>query len=436
MQVLPGALIVMILACCTQAHKLPNVILIMADDMGYECLSINGAIEYSTPVVDKLSTDGIHFSNAFSQPLCTPSRVKIMTGKYNYKNYEFFGYLNPNEKTFGNLMKEAGYSTCISGKWQLNGLSFQLEGYQDMNRPHHFGFDEYCLWQLDRPRKDGERYADPLITQNGVLLTGTDGLYGPDIFSDFVCDFIEKKREYPFFIYYPMVLVHEPFVPTPDQSDWMLRENRYKKDTSNFAAMMAYTDKIVGKIQRKLEDEGLLQNTILIFTADNGTDRHIITSTAQGRYRGGKSFTTQRGIHVPMVVSWPGSIRQPRIFNGIIDFADFYPTLAEMAGLDISDEEIDGQSFWGILTGEETATKESTLIHYDPEWGQASAHRNRFAMTERYKLYQNGSMYDVSRDIDEVQPLSTLDEQQLLLRYELHGLLQKAEKESPWQDAR
>jgi arylsulfatase A len=124
MKVLPGALIVMILACCTQARKLPNVILIMADDMGYECLSINGAIEYSTPVVDKLSTDGIHFSNAFSQPLCTPSRVKIMTGKYNYKNYEFFGYLNPNEKTFGNLMKEAGYSTCISGKWQLNGLSF------------------------------------------------------------------------------------------------------------------------------------------------------------------------------------------------------------------------------------------------------------------------------------------------------------------------
>ena len=101
----------------------PNVILIMADDMGYECLSSNGSLSYKTPVLDALAEEGIRFTNCYSQPLCTPSRVKIMTGKYNYRNYEKFGYLNPDELTFGTVMKNAGYKTCIAGKWQLNGIS-------------------------------------------------------------------------------------------------------------------------------------------------------------------------------------------------------------------------------------------------------------------------------------------------------------------------
>jgi len=124
---------------------LPNVILIMADDMGFECLSSNGATHYSTPVLDRIGQEGIRFTKAISQPLCTPSRVKIMTGQYNYRNYEHFTYLNPNQRTFGQLMKEAGYATAIAGKWQLNGLTYKLPGYQDVTRPNHFGFDEYCL---------------------------------------------------------------------------------------------------------------------------------------------------------------------------------------------------------------------------------------------------------------------------------------------------
>ena len=94
----------------------PNIILIMADDMGYECISGNGSLSYSTPVIDSLAEQGIRFTQSISQPLSTPSRVKIMTGLYNYRNYEYFGYLNPNQKTFGNIMKEGGYSTLIAGK--------------------------------------------------------------------------------------------------------------------------------------------------------------------------------------------------------------------------------------------------------------------------------------------------------------------------------
>lgn len=419
-------------AACNAPDRKPNVILIMADDMGYECLSVNGAAEYHTPNLDRLAENGLRFTNTFSQPLCTPSRVKIMTGKYNYRNYEYFGYLNPDQKTFGNLMQEAGYTTCISGKWQLNGITFERPGFESDDRPNHFGFDEYCLWQLNRPRKDGERYANPLITQNGRELTGLEDKYGPDVFSDFICDFIDKNHKSPFFIYYPMVLVHEPFVPTPDSEAWGELERRYEKDTAYFKEMMSYTDKIVGKIERKLIERGIADNTLLIFTADNGTDTHIVTQTIDGQYPGGKSFTTQRGIHVPMIASWPGQLGNSGIYSGIIDFGDFYPTLAEIADQDISNEQMDGHSFLGALMAKSSIAKSTTMIHYDPEWGNASKNRNRFAMNEQYKLYQNGEMYEYRSDIDEQKPVSDLTEEQLRIKTELEKLLLEAEREAPW----
>ncbi len=428
------ALIIFLLSCKTEPSR-PNIILIMADDMGYECLAINGASDYQTPNLDRLGQTGIRFNNTFSQPLCTPSRVKIMTGKHNYRNYEYFGYLNPNQKTFGNLMKEAGYTTCISGKWQLNGISFERPGFEDVNRPNHFGFDEYCLWQLNRPRKDGERYADPLIYKNGIQLTDLGDEYGPDIFSDFVCKFIENNAEKAFFIYYPMVLVHEPFVPTPDSPEWQNHENRYAKDTAHFKDMMAYTDKIVGKIQQKLIDLELEGNTLLIFTADNGTDTHIITHTTNGPYPGGKSYTTQRGIHVPMIASWPRTVKKPFVFNDIIDFNDFYPTLADIAGIDISNEQIDGKSFYSVLKGDPSEIKNATLIHYDPQWGNTSRNRNRFALDNNYKLYQGGDLYNYRNDIDELKPIMVLDNEQLKTKNELEKLLNNAETDSPWVDS-
>ena len=423
-----------LLLSCNKKPEKPNVILIMADDMGSECLSINGATEYQTPNLDRLSKTGMRFTNMIAQPLCTPSRVKLMTGKHNYRNYEYFGYLNPNQKTIGNLMKDAGYSTCISGKWQLNGLSFELPGHEDVTRPNHFGFDEYCLWQLNRPKKDGERFADPLIYRNGKEMNGLEEKYGPDIFADFVCEFIDNHADEPFFIYYPMVLVHNPFVPTPDSPEWDSPETRNEKDPKYFKDMVDYTDKIVGKIEQKLIEHGIDKNTILIFTADNGTNRSITTQTKNGPYPGGKSFTTQRGVHVPFVVSWPSGIEQAGDYVGIIDFNDFYPTLAEIARVDVSDELLDGQSFLPVLYGDFTGIKNSTLIHYDPMWGNASKYRNRFALTDSYKLYQDGRFFNFIDDIDELQPLNELAEENREIRNMLQTSLEKAEEKSPWVD--
>lgn len=422
------------LISCDSKIKRPNVILIMADDMGTECLAVNGATEYQTPNLDRLSKTGMRFTNVIAQPLCTPSRVKLMTGKHNYRNYEYFGYLNPNQKSIGNLMREAGYKTCISGKWQLNGLSFELPGYEDVNRPNHFGFDEHCLWQVSRPRSDGERFANPLIYQNGKELDGLEDKYGPDIFSDFICEFIDKHAEEPFFIYYPMVLVHNPFVPTPDSPEWDSADTRNEKNNKYFKDMVDYTDKIVGKIEQKLIERGIDQNTILIFTGDNGTNVSLTTQTKSGPYPGGKSFTTQRGVHVPFVVSWPGGIKQIGDYDGIVDFNDFYPTLAEITQTDVSDEVLDGQSFVPVLKGDFSDSKNSTLIHYDPMWGKTSQNRNRFALTDAYKLYQDGSFFHFESDIDEQNPLDELSESEKEIKDKLTVMLEKASAESEWKE--
>ncbi len=403
----------------------PNVILIMADDMGYECLSAYGSTSYHTPIIDGIASQGILFSNCVSQPLCTPSRVKIMTGKYNYRNYDYFGHLNLSQYTFGNLMQDAGYQTCIAGKWQLNGLAYQNEilDWNDNTRPNQFGFDEYSLWQLTKQRSEGERYSDPLIEQNGEVLDLEKDDYGPDIFVDFILDFIDRKKDKPFFIYYPMVLVHDPFVPTPDSETWEDTEIRYKNDTTYFKDMVAYTDKIVGQISNKLKELELEENTILIFTGDNGTHPTINSQLPNETIQGAKGNTIDHGVHVPLIVSWPEKIKAGQVFEGLIEFSDFFATLAEMTEMEA---ESDGKSFYPLLTGGNYEPRETAFVHYDPRWGEnVNRYRNQFTKTVEYKLYPDGKFFNLRDDILEKNPLSkdslTRDERSIraLLEQEL-----------------
>lgn len=391
----------------------PNVILIMADDMGYECLSSYGSLSYFTPELDKLASQGIRFEHCISQPLCTPSRVKIMTGRYNYRNYDYFGHLDLNNPSIGRLMKEAGYATCVAGKWQLNGLAYkeELTDWNDSTRPVKLGFDEYCLWQLTKARKEGERYADPLIQRNGQVLERDADAYGPDLFADFVLDFIERQKTKPFFVYYPMVLVHDPFVPTPDSKEWNRKEARYQNDTAYFGEMVAYADKIVGRIAGKLEEEGLLDNTVLIFTGDNGTHPSIYTQTTTGKIRGGKGNTTDAGTRVPLIVHYPDGKQKGLIYEDLIEFSDFYPTLADIAGFPTGETEEeaaswDGQSFFPVLTGSPHSPRTTAFVHYDPKWGKnVNRYRNQFVRTLDHKLYSDGRFYHVSGDVLEQKPL-------------------------------
>ncbi len=423
--------LILTLGACGENKKQdrPNVILIMADDMGFECLGSYGGLSYKTPVLDRLAAQGIRFANCVSQPLCTPSRVKIMTGLYNYRNYEYFGYLNLNQSTFGKLMKDAGYTTCIAGKWQLNGLAYKnkIADWNDITRPNQFGFDEYCLWQLTKERREGERYANPLIEQNGKVLPRDENAYGPDIFSNFVLNFIDKNRDKPFFIYYPMVLVHEPFVPTPDSRTWDDPSLRYKNDTSYFRDMVVYTDKIVGKIWDKLKAKGLEKNTILIFTGDNGTHPSIFSKTKMRMVRGDKGNTTDGGTHVPLIVYWPDKIKKGAVFENLIEFSDFYPTLAALTGQQV---QVDGKSFFPLLTGGTYQSRQTAFVYYDPRWGKrVNRYRGEFIRTLGFKLYRDGRFFNLREDILEQNPLisDSLSQKAAMIR----GMLEKDLKKHP-----
>lgn len=377
----------------------PNIIVILADDMGRECIGAYGST-YKTPNIDKLAKEGLKFNYGFSQPLCTPTRVQIMTGKYNYKNYTQFGFLNQDQKTFANLAREAGYATAIAGKWQL-GANQKL--------PNHFGFDQYCLWQLSYPRSKGERYAKPLIDKDGEILKTTDDDYGPDIFTNYLLDFIEKNKDRKFLAYYPMALVHDPFVPTPDSKSWKTDvEGRHKKDTLNFRDMVAYTDKNVGQIIAKLKALNLYENTIIIFTGDNGTGRPIVTTLKDGtRVPGGKGLTVDRGHHVPLIVNWGTGRYKAHETNDLVDFTDILATISDVVEKKVPKEwDTDGLSIYPQIKGVKGPTRNWIFTHYSPiHSAEANKKSARYFRDHRYKLYSDGRFYDIVADNEETKPI-------------------------------
>jgi arylsulfatase A len=418
------------------AQDKPNIVLIMTDDVSWEAFESYGANEYHTPTLSKLAAQGIQFQHAYSTPICTTSRVMMMTGKQNFRNYTHFGYLNPAEKTFGNLLQDAGYKTAIAGKWQLNGITSkdELPNKYDEKRPYKAGFDEYALWQLTQDKivpedkninKASERFWSPVLEINGKVTTAKDNanLYGPDIMSDFLINFIDKNQKDPFFVYYPTVLVHAPFVHTPDtigDGDRSQAANKKHKDRAtnkkHFQAMVAYTDKIVGKIVKKLEDIGQLDNTLILFTSDNGTSSSI-TSTWQGKkITGGKGRMVDMGTHVPLIAYWQGKTVKGIKNNDLIDFSDFYPTIADVAGITLDkDDPIDGRSFLPQLLGQKGNPRKSLISHYQPFKGPQKklTKGGVFARTQDYKLYPSGKFVSPPNDLSEKKNLAKINKPEL-----------------------
>jgi arylsulfatase A len=352
----------------------PNVVVIMADDLGYECLGVNGSEDYKTPHLDRLATTGMRFTNAFANPLCTPSRVKLMTGVYNVQNYIKFGTLGRNEKTFAHTLKADGYKTCIVGKWQLG---------RELDSPHHFGFDEACLWQhlRGRTRKGGPydtRFSNPRMEINGALKNFSNGEFGPDIVADFALDFIEKNQDKPFLVYYPMILTHCPFIPTPGTADWDPQSPgspTYKGEAKYFADMDHHMDKNVGKIIAKLEELKLRENTIVIFTGDNGTDEPVVTQWQGRSIPGGKGQMNDNGTRVPLIVSYPGHIQPGSTSDELVDFTDIFPTLCDVTGTHLPEgHPRHGVSLWGTLQGKSGRNKPWAYFWYGRSGDQQKAH--------------------------------------------------------------
>ncbi|MHB8898577.1 MAG: sulfatase-like hydrolase/transferase, partial [Thermoguttaceae bacterium] len=373
----------------------PNIVLIMADDFGYECVTANGGQSYATPNLDGLAKRGVRFENCHVQPLCTPTRVQLMTGRYNVRNYLNFGTLLRSETTFGHLLKQAGYATGICGKWQLG---------QEVDAPRHFGFDEACLWQHTRRPP---RYANPGLEYNGEEKDFTGGEYGPQLVNDFALDFISRHRDHPFFLYYPMILTHNPFQPTPDSPDWDpgAMGEAVNQDEKHFADMVAFMDKMVGRVDARLAELGIRDNTLLIFVGDNGTNGGVTSRFEGADYRGGKGSTSRRGTHVPLIASWPSRIVQGRVNGDLVSSTDFLPTLCEAAGVAVP-ANVDGVSFLPQLLGQPGEPREWLYSWYSPRQGADMTVRE-CAFDQSWKLYRDGRFFDLGVDPDETRPLET-----------------------------
>ena len=418
------------------ADKRPNIILIMADDLGVECLGSYGGLSYKTPHLDKIASEGLRFTHAYSQPLCTNTRIQIMTGKYNNRNWKFFGILDPKEKTFGHDMQQAGYDTCIVGKWQLHSYDPpEYPGAQKRRgtgmKIENAGFDHHLTWHIGHTEDKGSRYADPRLARNGDIID-FEGKYGPDIFVNEIETYLDTKKstEKPFFLYYSMALPHWPMVPTPKSPDWKDPGLRHSEDTKHFKDMVEYMDQSIGKIVQKVDDLKLAEETLIIFYSDNGTHLKITSQTKDGPVKGGKGMTTNAGTHVPMIVRWTGEI-QPGVNNDLIDSTDFRPTLVEAANSQLRQEEsIDGISFLPILKGQERPKPRRIIFsHYDPRpgWDKDQFTKIRFARTKRYKLYGDGSMFDIRKDELEERSLSTVNDSERMTadRKRLKRVLEK-----------
>ncbi len=385
-------------AAAPDAPKKPNIIVIMADDFGYECVTANGGESYRTPNLDRLAATGMRFEHCHVQPLCTPTRVQLMTGRYNIRNYLNFGTLLPSETTFAQVLKKAGYATAICGKWQLG---------QGKDLPQHFGFEQSLLWQHTRRPP---RYANPGLELNGVVKDFNNGEYGPKLVNDFALDFIAKNKDKPFFLYYPMIFTHDPFQPTPDSANWDPKAmgESVNRATKHFADMTAYMDKMIGRIVAKLDEQGIRDNTLLIFLGDNGTHKTITSRFKGDDYKGGKGTTTAHGTHVPLIASWPAKMKEARVNSDLISSVDIFPTICNAAGATVP-ADIDGQSFLSQLHGEKGKPREWLYCWYSPRQ-QANLTVRECAFDKEFKLYRTGEVFHRASDPLEEKPFKASEQ--------------------------
>ncbi|TWT81504.1 Arylsulfatase [Planctomycetes bacterium CA13] len=400
--------------CSAATASKPNVILVMADDMGFECLSVHGGAPYKTPHLDRMAKQGVMFTDAYSNAMCTPTRVKLMSGRYNFRNYEMFAYMNPNIYTIGNLMQDAGYATAIIGKHQLNGYGkYAVPAEDRWPRFSKNGFDEFCMWnaKLDF-NTTPDQFHKPVIEQNGKVLRYDEelkGRFGPDVLMDYACNFIRRKKEAPFFIYYPMMLPHAPFIPTPDSEDPTCTDKE-----KNQQDMVAYVDKLMGRLLAFLEAEGVLDNTLVLFTGDNGT-YHRLNRSLNGRtLTTGKMYLTDDGTRSILLAYWKGSMKAGQVCGDLIDFTDFMPTLAEAAGV-AAPADTDGVSFLPQIKGEKGTPREWILVEHDPGQAPQYDYIGRWVRNHTHKLYHDGRVFNTKVDPDERTDLAGSTEPQDLI---------------------
>ena len=423
-----------LLAACLLAASAwaapPNIVLIMVDDLGPEWISSYGGEGIETPNIDKLAAGGMLFRNAYSMPQCTPTRVTLLTGQYPYRH----GWTNhwdvprwgagchfdaKHHVSFARLLREAGYATAIAGKWQINDFRVQPRALFE------HGFDEWSVWtggEGDNPISN-ERYWDPYVYTNERSSRTYEGEFGPDIFNDFLVDFVGRNKDRPMLLYYPLALTHGPLVRTPHEPFAESPLERHK-------AMVRYTDYLVGRLVKSLDDAGVRDNTIVIFTTDNGTGRSIRGRLNGRLVRGGKAQLTENGPRQPFIVNGPGQVPAGVETDALTDFSDLLPTFCELSGARLPEGvDLDGKSIANVILGKERDGPREWIMAMGfgaailDERGVRGVldYAPRVIRDKRYKIHVHEGevreLYDLARDPGETENLlrSPLEEHRTAL---------------------
>jgi arylsulfatase A len=388
----------------SQVRK-PNIIFILADDLGIGEVGCYGADAYKTPNIDRLASQGIRFSNAFTAPLSGPSRATILTGRHLFRtgatNQDACGLLDPLVETMmPGYLKKAGYVTASIGKW----------GQLPLN-PSDFGFDDYLKFQGSgiywNTQARGKTYL-----LNGDEKTLQDNEYMPDVMHKHLVDFMTQHLKDPFYIYYSLSHVHNEILATPDS----------KPDSENiYSDNISYMDKLVGQLVSELERLKLSENTILVFFGDNGTAAARANQATIGGQRliGQKGTMLEGGSREPLIVYWPGVTPKGKVSGDLISATDFVPTFAEIAGLQLpKDKILDGQSFNAQLHGEKGNPRSSIFVQLANNW---------YVRSSDFKLNQSGELFDMSKaPFEEIPvPADTKDPTALAARTSLQTELDR-----------
>lgn len=405
----------------------PNVIFILADDLGRETIECYGGESYRTPNLNRLAEEGTRFEACCATPMCSPTRCMLMTGRYNFRNYTQWARMDFNEPTLARQMKSGGYDTAVFGKWHLGGWDAAPYG------PTVVGFDRYATWNYEIVVKEtgkiGNQFWRTEVQEDGRSFR-LDG-YGPAYYEkgtlDYIRDHAAEGAE-PFFIYYALVHAHRPFVP--GEHDEATNEERISGsgDLKWFPDMVTYIDDTVGRVLKTLEETGQLDDTVVFFSADNGTDNVSVAKELRSRYRGldipgGKYLPTEMGANVPFLVRGPG-IPVGRVLKQPVDFTDVMPTLCAIPGVD-APEKTDGENLWPMLQGGPENSHDglaftwgvyehSSKKYKDPR--AYAAELQHFVRDERWKLSSNGDLFDLENDWQELAPLSMGDQPEVRAR--------------------
>lgn len=416
----------------------PNIILIMADDLGRGELGSYGQEIIQTPNLDRMAAEGMRFTDFYAgSTVCAPSRNVLMTGRHTGHTYVRGNFhtgswpadltLPDSVVTMAEYLKEAGYRTAMLGKWGLG------------DKPNEQGFD-YTLAYLDQI--DAHSYYPPHLWENQqkLLIEGNQeggrGTYSHNVFVDKTLEYIEASgSEAPFFLYLPYTIPHSRF-EIPDDAPYSSED--WPQQKKNIAAMISLLDRDVGRILQLLEEKGIAENTVVFFTSDNGPtaagNRYF---DSNGPLRGIKRDLYEGGIRVPLLAWWPGTIRPGQTSNHMSAAWDLLPTLTEIAGAE-APRDVDGISLLPELLGKEQPGHEFLYweyYHYNWSWGRADHDgrprnwlESRAVRYGKWKAVQTNvssnesssfELYDLSVDIGETRNIAA-DHPQILRKIEAY----------------